>query len=76
IPGDPITITSSSKAGNWDNGWTEWFLSWSQYLAGSATHMAVEAGPSGSTFVSPSAVPAGAAASPVGTSAAGNYFSA
>ena len=43
VPGDPITVTSSSKAGKWDNGWTEWFWSWSQYLAGSATHMAVEA---------------------------------
>ena len=36
IPGDPITITSSTKAGKWDNGWTEWFLSWSQYLARAA----------------------------------------
>jgi lipoprotein-anchoring transpeptidase ErfK/SrfK len=76
IPGDPITINSSPKAGDWDNGWTEWFLSWSQYLAGSATHMAVEAGPSGSTFVSPSALPADTATSPLGTSTAGNYFSA
>jgi lipoprotein-anchoring transpeptidase ErfK/SrfK len=76
VPGDPITITSSPKAGNWDNGWTEWFLSWSQYLAGSATHMAVEAGPSGSTFVSPSALPADTATSPLSTSTSGNYFSA
>ena len=57
IPGDPITITSSPKGGNWDDGWTEWFLGWSQYLHGSATHMAVEAGPDGSTFVSPSSLP-------------------
>jgi hypothetical protein len=76
VPGDPITVMSSAKAGHWDNGWTEWFLSWSQYLAGSATHMAVEAGPSGSTWVSPSALPADTATSPVGTSASGNYFSA
>ncbi len=76
VPGDPITVTSSAKAGDWDNGWTEWFLSWSQYLAGSATHMAVEAGPSGSTWVSPSALPADTATSPLGTSASGNYFSA
>ncbi|HEY0937180.1 MAG TPA: Ig-like domain-containing protein, partial [Trebonia sp.] len=47
IPGDPVTITSSAKAGNWDNGWTEWFLPWSQILQGSATHLAVQAGPSG-----------------------------
>jgi lipoprotein-anchoring transpeptidase ErfK/SrfK len=76
IPGDPITIESSPKAGNWDDGWTEWFLSWSQYLVGSATHMAVEAGPHGSTLVRPSAVSADSATTPVGTSAAGNYFAA
>jgi lipoprotein-anchoring transpeptidase ErfK/SrfK len=76
IPGDPITIEHSQKAGNWDDGWTEWFLSWSQYLAGSATHRAVEAGPSGSTFVSPSALSADAATAPLGTSGAGNYLAA
>ncbi len=74
IPGDPITIESSPKAGDWDDGWTEWFLSWSQYLAGSATHMAVEAGPNGSSLVNPSALPADTAATPLGTSSAGNYF--
>ena len=74
IPGDPITITSSPKAGNWDNGWTEWFLSWSQYLAGSATHMAVEAGPTGSTFVNPATLTADTGTAPLATSTAGNYF--
>jgi len=74
IPGDPITITSSPKAGNWDDGWTQWFLGWSQFLQGSATHMAVEAGPSGSKFVSASSLPADTATAPVGTSAAGNYL--
>jgi lipoprotein-anchoring transpeptidase ErfK/SrfK len=74
IPGDPITIESSPKAGDWDDGWTEWFLSWSQYLAGSATHMAVEAGPNGSSLVNPSTLPADTAATPLGTSSAGNYF--
>jgi lipoprotein-anchoring transpeptidase ErfK/SrfK len=73
VPGNPITIGASPKAGKWDDGWTEWFLSWSQYLAGSATHLAVEAGPSGSTFVSPSTLPADTATAPLGTSAAGNY---
>jgi lipoprotein-anchoring transpeptidase ErfK/SrfK len=76
IPGDPITIESSPKAGDWDDGWTEWFLSWRQYLAGSATHMAVEAGPSGSTFVNPSSLPADSGSVPLGTSAPGNYFAA
>jgi lipoprotein-anchoring transpeptidase ErfK/SrfK len=74
IPGDPITITSSPKAGDWDDGWTQWFLDWNQYLAGSATHMAVEAGPDGSTFVSPSSLPADTGTFPVGTSLQGNYL--
>jgi lipoprotein-anchoring transpeptidase ErfK/SrfK len=72
VPGDPITITSSPKAGKWDDGWTEWFLSWPRYLAGSATHMAVEAGPSGSAFVDPAALPADSAAAPLGTSSPGS----
>jgi lipoprotein-anchoring transpeptidase ErfK/SrfK len=76
IPGDPITITNSTKAGKWDDGWTQWFWSWSQYLAGSATHMAVEAGPSGSTLVSPSTLPADTATAPLGTSTAGNFSAA
>ena len=76
IPGDPVTVTNSPKAGNWDNGWTHWFLSWSQYLAGSATHMAVEAGPAGSTFVAPSALPADTATAPLGTSVPGNFAAA
>ncbi|HET9079721.1 MAG TPA: Ig-like domain-containing protein [Trebonia sp.] len=76
VPGDPITVTSSPQAGNWNDGWTEWFLSWPQYLAGSATHLAVEAGPAGSTLVSPSAIPADTAAAPLGTSASGNYNAA
>jgi lipoprotein-anchoring transpeptidase ErfK/SrfK len=74
IPGDPITITSSARPGLWDNGWTDWFLSWSQVVAGSATHLAVSAGPSGSSFVSTGSLTASSAASPVGTSSKGNYF--
>ena len=76
VPGDPITITSSSKAGKWDDGWTEWFWSWSAYLAGSATHMAVKAGPSGSTLVNPSTLPADTATAPLGTSVPGNFSAA
>jgi lipoprotein-anchoring transpeptidase ErfK/SrfK len=74
IPGDPITITSSTASGKWDDGWTEWFLSWDQYLAGSATHQAVSAGPSGSTFVSPDSLPSDTASVPLGTSAASNWL--
>ncbi len=76
VPGDPVTITGSSKAGKWDDGWTQWFWSWSAYLAGSATHMAVKAGPSGSTLVNPSTLPADTATAPLGTSAAGNFSAA
>ncbi|HEY9244228.1 MAG TPA: Ig-like domain-containing protein [Streptosporangiaceae bacterium] len=55
-PGDPVTIIGSPHAGKWDDGFTVWFLSWKHLLKGSALGMAVQAGPSGSTFVSPSAV--------------------
>ncbi len=74
IPGDPITVTASTAPGKWDDGWTEWFLPFSKYLQGSALGMAVQAGPSGSTFVSPSSLPADNASSPLGTSALGNYY--
>jgi lipoprotein-anchoring transpeptidase ErfK/SrfK len=74
IPGDPITVTASTAAGKWDDGWTEWFLTWSQYLRGSALGEAVEAGPQGSQFVSPASLPADTATAPLGTSASGNYF--
>jgi lipoprotein-anchoring transpeptidase ErfK/SrfK len=57
-PGDPITITGSPVAGIWNDGYTEWFLSWKQLLRSSATHEAVQAGPNGSTFVNPSTLPA------------------
>jgi len=73
IPGDPITITNSTAAGKWDDGWTPWFLTWSQYLKGSALGDAVEAGPQGSTFVSPATLPPDTATAPLGTSAPGNY---
>jgi len=74
VPGDPITITASTAAGKWDDGFTEWFLSWSQYLKGSATGMAVQAGPQGSTFVAADSLPADTATAPLETSAHGNYY--
>jgi lipoprotein-anchoring transpeptidase ErfK/SrfK len=52
VPGDPVTITGSPRAGTWDNGWTMWFLPWSRWVHGSALHKAVRTGPHGSTFVS------------------------
>jgi lipoprotein-anchoring transpeptidase ErfK/SrfK len=72
VPGDPITIRGSPRSGEWDNGWTEWFLSWPQYLKGSATGEAVVANASGSEFVNPSALPADTAKSPLQTSAPEN----
>jgi len=72
VPGDPITIVGSPKGGTWDNGWTEWFLSWRQYLRGSALHEAVMAGPDGSTFVSPASVPASTGTAPLQTAPANN----
>jgi lipoprotein-anchoring transpeptidase ErfK/SrfK len=72
VPGDPITITGSPRSGEWDNGWTEWFLSWPQYLKGSATGEAVQAGPSGSEFVNPSALPPDAAKAPLQTAIPGS----
>jgi len=74
IPGDPITITGSPQAGKWDDGWTEWFLSWRSLLAGSATQMAVEAGPQGSSLVSPASVGADTTVAPVGTTISSNYM--
>jgi lipoprotein-anchoring transpeptidase ErfK/SrfK len=74
IPGDPITVTASTAAGKWDDGWTEWFLTWSQYLKGSALDKAVRAGPQGSRFVSPASLPADTATAPLGTSASANYY--
>jgi lipoprotein-anchoring transpeptidase ErfK/SrfK len=58
VPGDPITVVGSPVRGGWDDGYTEWFLSWKQLLRGSATHEAVEVGPAGSTFVNPDTLPA------------------
>jgi lipoprotein-anchoring transpeptidase ErfK/SrfK len=62
-PGDPVTVTGSPRAGTSGNGWTEWFLSWPQWLRGSATGEAVEAGPTGSSLVSPASLPTVAASS-------------
>ncbi len=58
VPGDPITVTGSPVAGQWGDGYTEWFLTWKQLLRGSATHLAVQADPTGSTLVSPDTLPA------------------
>ncbi len=51
VPGDPVTVTDSPRAGVWDNGWTVWFLSWNDLVEGSALGRAVQTGPHGSEFV-------------------------
>jgi lipoprotein-anchoring transpeptidase ErfK/SrfK len=72
LPGDPVTVTGSPKAGTQGNGWTEWFVSWQQWLKGSATGDAVVAGPGGSSLVSPSAAPAAASQGPLEQPMSGN----
>jgi hypothetical protein len=72
VPGDPVTVIGSPRAGVWDNGWTHWFLSWHDLLKGSALHQAVMAGPTGSTFVDSSTLPASTATAPLGTAKPGN----
>jgi lipoprotein-anchoring transpeptidase ErfK/SrfK len=72
VPGDPVTITGSPRSGTWGNGWTQWFLSWKQLVTGSALHEAVQAGPHGSTFITPSSVPPSHAKAPLETANWGN----
>jgi lipoprotein-anchoring transpeptidase ErfK/SrfK len=72
IPGDPVTIVGSPRGGVWGNGWTDWFLSWQQLVAGSALHEAVQAGPNGSAFVNPATLPPVNATAPLQTSSPGN----
>jgi lipoprotein-anchoring transpeptidase ErfK/SrfK len=72
LEGDPVTIIGSPAAGKWGDGFTVWFLSWQQLLNGSALGQAVQAGPSGSTFVSPSAVTETPTANRLAGSQAGN----
>jgi lipoprotein-anchoring transpeptidase ErfK/SrfK len=72
VPGDPVTVTGSPKGGTWGNGWTYWFLSWTDLLKGSALGQAVQAGPSGSTFVDPATLPASTATAPLQTAPANN----
>jgi lipoprotein-anchoring transpeptidase ErfK/SrfK len=64
-PGDPVTVTGSPAAGTQGNGWTEWFMSWPQWLHGSATGDAVVAGPTGSSLHGPASLSAVAGSAPL-----------
>jgi hypothetical protein len=65
VPGDPVTVLGSPKPGVPDNGWTYWFLSWPQLLAGSSLHKAVTADKQGSAFVSPATLTSATGSAPV-----------
>lgn len=73
--GDPVTVTGSPAPGIWDDGYTQWFLTWHKLLKDSATGEAVQAGPTGSTLVDPSSVPAPASTSRLHDSKPGNSYS-
>jgi len=66
IPGDPVTVSGSPKPGAWGDGYTVWFLSWSDLVKGSALHKAVRVRPDGSTLVPPSALKKSKAKAPLG----------
>ncbi len=53
MPGDPVKVRGSSRAGTFDNGWTMWFKSWRKWKRGSALRKVVHAGPAGSRLVAP-----------------------
>jgi hypothetical protein len=71
-----VTVTGSPHAGKWGDGFTVWFLSWKKLVRGSALGMAVQAGPEGSTFVSPSSVPPSTASFPLQTAKPGSAAAA
>ena len=72
LPGDPVTVTGSPLAGRRGDGWTDWFLGWSDVLSQSATHMAVQTGPDGSKFVDSASLPADSGKAPLTNSAPRN----
>jgi lipoprotein-anchoring transpeptidase ErfK/SrfK len=71
-PGDPVTVMGSPAGGTPGNGWTQWFMSWPQWLRGSASGDAVVAGPAGSSLVSPAKLPAAAGRAPLFQPKTGN----
>src|SRR5215472_13204208 len=74
VPGDPVTVTGSPRAGSWGNGWTVWFLSFKDLVKGSATGMAVRVTPHGSTWVKLGSLRHVTIRSPVHGPAPNNYY--
>ena len=74
VPGDPITIIGSPVSGVQGDGYTQWFYTWNQALKHSATGMAVQTGPTGSTMVAPSTLPAPAPSTYLTGSKAHNFW--
>ncbi len=72
VPGDPITITSSAKAGSWDDGWTQWFLTWSQFWRAARPTRRSRPARTAAASSARVACPTTAPASPLGTSSGGN----
>lgn len=72
LMGDPVTITGSPLAGTPGDGWTDWFDNWQTLLGKSATHLAVQAGPTGSALVNPTSIAASTAVAPAGIAALNN----
>lgn len=72
VPGDPVTIVGSPKPGEWDDGWTVWFKTWKQILEGTASGLAMRAGPNGSEFVEPSELAPTEIGTPLGGPKPGN----
>ncbi|MEU0569693.1 Ig-like domain-containing protein [Nonomuraea sp. NPDC005983] len=44
LRGDPVTITGTTRALEWNNGWGFWQLPWDEWRLGSALHNPVQAG--------------------------------
>jgi len=76
VPGNPVTITGSPRAGSWGNGWTIWFLSWHELLRGSALHRAVKVNAHGSRFVAPGELHRRPGPAPLHGSVPGNFNAA
>lgn len=56
--GDPAIIKGTERKLAWGDGWTDWDVSWGEYLKGSALPAPAKTGPAGSPPAGPSPAPA------------------